>query len=131
MATAILKTGSKWTTDVSIRNHKLTVDEPAKYDGADLGPMPTELLRASLASCSAITVQMYAQRKQWPLDEISVTVEMIEREVDGKKHMLFIKHLSVVGELSEEQISRVKTISSKCPIHKLLAAAHTIETHVD
>ena len=131
MAKATLAKDTKWKTTIEVRGHEFVADEPTERGGTDLGPTPTELLASSLASCSAITMQMYAGRKEWPLDEVSVDVTIEQRKDDTGKRTAFVKRLSMAGDLSQEQVERLKQISSKCPIHKLLAEAHIMETHVD
>src|ERR1041384_2088279 len=69
------RNGGKFTQEVTIRQHELTADEPSEQGGDDEGPSPQELLAASLASCTAITMEMYANRKGWDVGEVVVDVE--------------------------------------------------------
>jgi putative redox protein len=103
--------------------HGLIVDEPADRGGTDTGPRPTRLLAASLAGCIAITVEMYARRKEWEIGEIEVDVEI---EYDGHVPSRFAVGIKLPGELSEEQRRRLLTIASHCPVHKVLAGEATV-----
>ena len=103
--------------------HDLRVDEPPEAGGSDTGPRPTELLGASLASCIAITVEMYANRKGWNVGPIEVEVEMA---YEGPVPTSFEVGLKLPGELDEEQRRRLLVIATKCPVHKVLAG----EAHV-
>jgi putative redox protein len=98
--------------------HDLRVDEPAAAGGTNTGPRPTQLLGASLASCIAITVEMYAQRKGWELGAVEVDLEV---GYDGYVPQSFEVGLRLPGELSEEQRQRLLTVATKCPVHKVLA----------
>ena len=110
--------------DVEIEGgHALRVDEPAEAGGTDTGPRPTELLGASLAGCIAITVEMYAQRKDWDLGAVEVDVEV---GYDGPVPTSFEVGLKLPPDLDEEQRRRLLVIATKCPVHKVLAG----EAHV-
>jgi len=103
---------------VKIREHALAADEPADLGGADAGPTPQELLAASLASCTAITMEMYAQRKGWNVAGMEVTAEYTpaERGCPTK----FELALRMPPQLDEEQIERLRVIAAKCPVHRTL-----------
>jgi putative redox protein len=98
--------------------HELIVDEPPERGGTDTGPRPTQLLAASLAGCTAITVEMYADRKGWELGPLEVTVEM---GYDGHVPNRFDVQLRLPAELDAEQRRRLLTIATHCPVHKVLA----------
>jgi len=111
--------------DVEVEGgHELRVDEPAPAGGTDTGPSPTRLLGASLASCIAITVEMYAGRKGWDAGAVEVEVEV---GYDGPVPTSFEVGLRLPGQLDEEQRRRLLAIATKCPVHKVLAG----ETHVN
>jgi len=97
--------------------HVLIVDEPPDRGGTDTGPRPTQLLAASLAGCTAITVEMYADRKGWDLGAVEVDVEVA---YDGTVPSTYDVALKLPPELSEEQRQRLLTIATKCPVHKVL-----------
>ena len=117
-----------YTTQLKLGSHLQIADEPATYGGNDFGPSPYEYLSAALASCTAITVQMYAKRKEWELENIKVDIDY------DKKHAVdcencedqnatldtFSKRIGFTGNLTEEQRSRLIEISKKCPVHKTL-----------
>jgi putative redox protein len=103
---------------VQVREHQLTVDEPLDSGGEDAGPDPQELLAVSLASCSAITMEMYAARKGWDIGHVEVDVEYkpAERGCPTKFELV----LRLGDELPEEQVQRLLTIAAKCPVHRVL-----------
>lgn len=96
----------------------IVVDEPVEAGGADTGPRPTRLLAASLAACTAITMEMYAERKGWPLDGVEVDVDV---EYAGAVPASFAVALRLPQGLTEEQRERLVAIAGKCPVHKLIA----------
>ena len=99
--------------------HTLIADEPPDKGGTDSGPTPGQLLALSLASCTAITIEMYAGRKGWDVGGIEVEVEYdVEAEVKrAKKYDVLIK---VPADLSNEQLERLRTVAHKCPVHRTL-----------
>ena len=105
--------------DLEIGDHALVVDEPVDRGGTDTGPTPTQLMAGSLAACTAITIEMYADRKGWELGELSVEVEAGGSLVKGDASYEVILHLP--GGLSEEQTQRISAIAAKCPVHKALS----------
>jgi putative redox protein len=98
--------------------HTLVVDEPAERGGTDTGPRPTQLLAASLAGCTAITIEMYAERKEWDVGAIEVDVDVA---YDGGIPSTFAVALKLPPELSEEQRQILLRVAAKCPVHKVLA----------
>ena len=103
---------------ITIRDHELTVDEDAELGGNDTGPTPLELLAASLASCVAVTVEMYAERKGWDVGKLEVEVDYstAERGTPTKFEVV----LRVPSDLTDEQVKRLSIIAAKCPIHRTL-----------
>ena len=121
--------GGKYTLDVSNTRHQLYADEPLSFGSADLGPSPFEYLCASLGSCTAITLRMYAGRKNWDIDNISVTVAQSYRQTDsGEKISVFTRTLYVKGDLADENRARLVEIANKCPVHKMLEHGNIVET---
>ena len=115
---------AKYQTTVTSGNHSIIIDEPVSNGGANTGPDPQALLLASLGSCIAITLRMYSDRKQWPVREISVNVELF-----STGFMQNIKCIiSYQGKLTPEQELRMVQIANACPIHKILAKSLVIET---
>jgi putative redox protein len=110
--------------DVEIEGgHTIRVDEPVAAGGSDTGPSPTRLVAAGLASCTAVTIEMYAERKGWDVGAVEVDVDV---EYDDFRPLSFAVTLKLPPELSDEQRKRLLDIAAKCPVHRLL----TGETHV-
>ena len=103
---------------VDIRSHHLSVDEPLEAGGDDTAPSPQELLAASLASCTAITIEMYAARKGWDLGYVEVECEYTPAERGCPTKFDLVMRLP--EEASEEQVERLKVIAAKCPVHRTL-----------
>ena len=103
---------------VKVRQHRLNCDEPVDQGGDDAAPSPQELLAASLASCTAVTMEMYAARKGWDLGAVEVECQYTpsERGCPTK----FTLTLRVPSNLSDEQVQRLKVIATKCPVHRTL-----------
>lgn len=128
--TATLDKDSGYTTHIDFGNnkHELVSDEPEHLGGSDLGPNPYALLCASLASCTAITIKMYAQRKKWPLEDIWVEIEHskveapeeLKEAAQNRKIDHFHRKLRFTGDLDEKQTERLMDIADKCPVHKSL-----------
>jgi putative redox protein len=118
-----------YTHAVEIRDHVLTADEPVKDGGQDQGPTPQELLAASLASCTAITLDMYAQRKGWDvgLAEVECTYEQAERGAPTRFELV----LRLPAGLTDEQRRRLQTIAAKCPVHRTLEGEVSFSDRVE
>jgi putative redox protein len=107
-----------FTHRIDIRHHEVTVDEPSDVGGNDEGPNPQELLAASLAACTAITVEMYAERKGWDMARVAVDCEY--EQADRGAPTQFTVTLRLPGGLSDEQVDRLSAIAAKCPVHRTL-----------
>ena len=103
---------------VEIRGHSVTADEPRDHGGEDSGPSPQELLAASLASCTAITMEMYAQRKGWEVGDVAVNVSYEPAQRGSPTR--FTMNVEFPKELPEEQRERLMQIGAKCPVHRAL-----------
>jgi putative redox protein len=103
---------------VQVREHQLTADEPPSAGGDDAGPDPQELLAASLASCTAITMEMYAERKGWDIGHVEVDVEYSPAERGCPTKFQLVMRLP--DDLPEEQVERLRVIAAKCPVHRAL-----------
>jgi putative redox protein len=103
---------------VAVRGHQITVDESRSSGGDDDGPSPQELLAASLASCTAVTIEMYAQRKGWDLGDVEVACEYTPAERGCPTKFEIILRLPT--QLSDYEVGRLLTIAAKCPIHRTL-----------
>jgi putative redox protein len=110
--------GDQLKHHLAIRKHKLTVDEPSDQGGTDAGPTPQELLAASLAACTAVTIEMYAARKGWNLHDVEVECEYTP--ADRGCPTKFEITLRLPSDLTEEQVQRLKVIATKCPVHRTL-----------
>jgi putative redox protein len=114
--------------DVEVRDHHLTADEPKNHGGDDSGPSPQELLAASLASCTAITIEMYAARKGWDVGEITVDVEYEPAQRGSPTR--FVMEVELPKELPEDQRERLMQIGAKCPVHRALEGEVMFEESV-
>jgi putative redox protein len=110
--------GNDFKHDLEIRAHHVTADEPKDNGGTDDGPSPQEYLAASLASCTAVTIEMYAKRKGWEIGEVEVDVdyEPAQRGSPTK----FTMAVRLPKELPQEQSERLMQIAAKCPVHRTL-----------
>jgi putative redox protein len=113
---------------LSVRGHQIIADEPEASGGTDTGPSPTELLALSLASCTAVTVEMYAARKGWELGAVEVEVDY-EFEAPGRGRYEVVVKLPT--KLSDDQRERLRVIAGKCPVHRALLGEITITDRVE
>lgn len=109
---------------IEIGPHRLLTDAPVAYGGDASGPEPHDLLAASLGACTAITVAMYARRKNMDLQDIDVRVTHSQQ--DGV--YVLERHITYVGNLSAEDRERLTDIANKCPVHKTLSGQIRIVT---
>jgi putative redox protein len=114
---------------VKVRTHDVTVDEPSDSGGTDAGPSPQELLAASLASCTAVTMEMYAQRKGWTLGDVEVAVDYTPAERGCPTR--FRLTLRLPDDITEEQAERLRVIAAKCPVHRTLDGEVMFEERVE
>lgn len=129
---------SGFAQQVRVGRHALTGDEPLAAGGTDTGPNPYDLLLAALGTCTSMTLGMYARRKQWPLE--SVTVRLSHQKVhaedcadcDVKVGLLdrIEREIELVGALSAEQRARLLEIADKCPVHRTLTSEIAIATRL-
>lgn len=115
-----------YACSVSNGSHDIIVDEPIELGGTHKGFAPKGLLMASLASCVAITLRMYVDRKEWPVDKIEVEVNTDTENGE----MVFFEAITCTGQLTEEQKSRLEDIASKCPVSKILTVGHEVRSKV-
>lgn len=111
-------------TEIISGAKQVVADEPEELGGTNEGPAPGEFLLISLASCTAITIRMYADRKKWPVEKITVEVDF--EKIDNKT--VFKRELQLEGDLSEDQRTRLLQIANACPVHKTLTNPIEIQT---
>lgn len=121
--------GTSLAHRVEIRQHELAVDEPVEMGGEDTGPTPQELLAASLASCTAVTIEMYASRKGWDIGVVEVECEYAPADRGGPTSFTLVLRLPV--GCSEEQIERLGAIAAKCPVHRTLEGEVSFEQRIE
>jgi putative redox protein len=118
-----------FTTEVMARQHSLTADEPESVGGNDFGPTPYELVSAGLGACTAMTIQMYARRKKWPVTEVRVhlnhrkdyaeDMQQVENDNPAKIDH-FDRVVELEGDLTDDQRTRLLEIANRCPVHRTL-----------
>jgi putative redox protein len=101
-------------------------DEPVDKGGKDLGFSPKELLAASLAACTSATVKMFANRKQWLLDEVKIDIEL-ERD-DKVNKTTITRRIQLIGTLDDDQRKHLLAVANACPVHKILTNPIEINT---
>jgi putative redox protein len=114
-----------YATQLVIGSHHAVADEPVAIGGGDTGPAPDEILLSALAACTAITLRMYAQRKQWPLEGVDVEVEYAER---GKDKNVLRRTVHLRGPLDDGQRERLLQIANACPVHRILTGTVEVPT---
>ena len=114
---------------VAMRGHTLVSDEPKDEGGDDSGPSPQELLAASLASCTAITMEMYAKRKGWEVGDVAVHVDYEPAQRGSPTR--FRMTVDFPKEVPEDQRERLMQIGAKCPVHRVLEGEVMFEESVE
>jgi putative redox protein len=117
------------THEVDLGPHRITVDEPEKLGGSDAGASPQQLLAASLAACTAITIEMYAKRKEWQIGAVEVDCEYEPPEPNSPTK--FKLTLRLPSDLSQEQVERLGAIAAKCPVHRTLVGESMFEERIE
>jgi uncharacterized OsmC-like protein len=129
---------ASFAQEITMGRHRLIADEPSSAGGNDTGPSPYDLLLAALGSCTSMTVAMYARRKGWPLESVTIRLSHSKIHADDcadcetKAGLLDRVHRAVelVGPLSDEQRTRLLDIAKKCPVHRTLESEIVIETRL-
>jgi putative redox protein len=124
MRSAVARRRKGYEHEVEIREHRLIVDEPEDRGGSDQGPTPAELLAASLATCTAITLEMYADRKEWGLGAVEVAVDYTEATTDNPP--IFDVRIALGAQLSAEHRDKLLNIAGKCPVYRALKAKEIV-----
>jgi putative redox protein len=114
-----------YATQLVVGHHHTVADEPVDLGGGDTGPAPDEILLSALGACTAITLRMYAERKQWPLEGVEVKLGYAER---GKDKTVITRRVELRGKLDPDQRDRLLQIAHACPVHRILTGAVEIPT---
>ncbi|WP_419868577.1 OsmC family protein [Chryseobacterium sp. CT-SW4] len=118
---------TKYYTEVIAGENRIITDEPVDKGGQNKGFNPFEILATSLASCTAATLRMYIERKEWDVEKIDVEVELENYPLT--KTAVFKRNISFEGaQIDEEQIKRLHNIADACPVHKILTNEIEINT---
>lgn len=120
----------KYKTEVSVNQHHLIADEPTEVGGTDLGPKPTAFLLSALGTCKVMTMRMYADQKQWPLEsiEISLSSEVVKSTQQQTTYIRCI--IKLYGDLDDMQKERILKVGDKCPVQKTLSNPIIIESNM-
>jgi uncharacterized OsmC-like protein len=121
---------------IQIGSHQLEADEPVSFGGADRGPSPYDLLLAALGSCTSMTIGLYARKRGWPLENITVSLrhskihaadcdncETKEGKIDRIE-----RDIQLTGSLTDDQRAKLMEIADKCPVHQTLTSEINIKT---
>jgi putative redox protein len=128
MGKIVVRSEQGYRTAINIRQHTIIADELIQDGGTDMGPTPMEILLGTAGACVAVTTRAYAQRKGWPLETVSVELEMerFKREDypsytgDAPFVHEIRENITFDGDLTDEQRQRLLTIAGKCPVHLTL-----------
>ena len=135
--TIIAHNSGGYRVEVDVGGHTIIGDEPTEFGGTDAGPDPYGLLVAAVGACTAMTVRMYAQRKQWPLGNVTITLKHSRSHAEDDRLCenlpVRLDQIDMVvqldGELTPEQRARMLEIAARCPLHRTLGAGVRIAMH--
>jgi len=113
-----VRVGDSIQTEIEVRGHRMLADEPPEKGGTDEGPAPGELFLGSLAACTAMTLRMYANLKEWPLTGVDIEIEQERVKEDDRDFPRITMKLTLHGDLDEKQAERMKYIARRCPVHR-------------
>lgn len=126
-----------YQNEVLVGGRRFFADEPASMGGADTGPDPYALVVAGLGACTSITLRMYANRKKWPLERVSIGLEHEKRHAEdcfdcgpSDRIDVFTRYIQIEGDLDDKQRARLLEIADRCPVHRTLEHGAKVETHL-
>ena len=128
-ATARRRRSNSYQHDIRVRDHVVVADEPEEAGGDDAAPSPQELLAASLAACTAITMEMYADRKGWEIGPVEVDCQYSPAERGCPTRFELVVRLP--DGLSEDHVKRLMQIAAKCPVHRTLEGEVAFDERVE
>ncbi|MGM0636282.1 MAG: alpha/beta fold hydrolase [Bacteroidota bacterium] len=139
---AHLNQHDNFTTEMKLGNHYAKADEPKDVGGSDFGPNPYELVAGGLAACTAMTLQLYAKRKEWNLTDVEVHINhskehkkdsrsTTEKDAKNPKLDQFERKIKLKGDLDEKQKKRLLEIANKCPVHRTLHSEVEVKTSLE
>ena len=132
-----VRTGRGLRTEISVNGHVAVADEPTNFGGTDAGPTPYDYLLGALGACTAMTVRMYADRKGWPLESVTVRLahdrihaEDCESCETKKGRIDRVQHeIELTGSLDDAQREKLLEIAEKCPVRRTLTSEVLVEPH--
>ena len=129
-------TADGFAQEIKAGSHELYADEPVSYGGTDTGVSPYDLLLAALGSCTSMTIGLYARKRKWPLEKITISLrhskihakdcEDCETQ-EGRVDRIW-RDIHLEGALSEEQRAKLMEIADRCPVHQTLVSEINIKT---
>jgi uncharacterized OsmC-like protein len=139
MAEVIVSSIGYLKQQITDGRHTFLADEPLEAGGSDAGPDPYSLLLGALGACTAMTLQIYAKRKQWPLEQVEISLrhsrihaeDCVDCTATHGKIERIERYISLTGKLSDDQRARLLEIAERCPIHKTLASEVSIKSYLD
>ena len=134
-ASVVVRTGEGLRTEVSSGGHTVIADEPTSLGGTDVGPTPYDYLLAALGGCTAMTLRMYADRKGWPLESVTVRLsqdrvhatDCEECETEEGRIDRIEREIELEGPLDEKQRRRLLEVADMCPVHRTLKSEVLVE----
>jgi putative redox protein len=138
MAKVVVRSGDGLRQDLTSGRHRLVADEPGESGGADAGPDPYALLLGALGACTSMTLRLYARRKGWPLEEVTVELEharvhaedCAQCEGEAGRVDRIQRRVRLRGPLDPVQVARLAEVARRCPVHKTLLAGVRIADDV-